>query len=316
MTITQSSSTPLVAVVGATGQQGGSVIKALAESNKEYRIRGFTRDVTKPAAEALKNQGVEMVQISLVVENVKEVYAAFAGANVAFLVTNFWEHLNVQREVDEGKMLIDAAKAAGVARVIWSGLNSIAKLSGGRYTHVYHFDGKAAVTEYARQSGVPFVDVQAGFYGSNFLTMVAKQSDGTFTIEWAVKPTTVMPIIDVEHDYGLFVRRVLELPVFPDGTAVYTSSEDISVEDIASQLSAATGKSVVFKQITVDAWKTSLEASGTPPPIVTDVLEAFQFMDEVGYYAGHPSVSHEGLARPTRSWAEYAKATDWSKALA
>ncbi|KAJ7157877.1 NAD(P)-binding protein [Mycena crocata] len=320
MTITQAPSAPLIAVVGATGKQGGSVIKALAESDKDYRIRGFTRDAAKPAAEALKNQGVEVVQLSIVLDNAKKVHTSFAGANVVFLVTNFWEHLNMQREVDEGKLMIDAAKAAGVERIVWSGLAPVTKISGGKYTHVYHFDGKAAVTEYGRQSGVPFVNVQAGLYASNFLgpsSNITKQADGTFALEWAIRPTTVLPVIDIDDDYGLFVRQILELPVFPDGTEVYTASEDISVEDITRQLSAATGKTVVLKQVTVEEWQKSLEAAaGLPPAIATELIEMFRFFDDVGYYGGQPSASREGLARPTRTWAEFARSADWSKILA
>ncbi|KAJ7448439.1 NAD(P)-binding protein [Mycena galericulata] len=318
MTITQDSSAPLVAVVGATGIQGGSVIKALAESDKPYRIRGYTRDATKAVAEALKKQGVEIVQISLVVDNVKEVHKAFAGANIAFLVTNFWEHVNMEKEISEGKMLIDAAKAAGVDRIVWSGLTSPTKVSNGKITHVYHFDGKAVVTEYGRQSGVPFVNVQAGFYAQNFLghaSMLTKQADGSFAIEWVVKPTMVLPLIDAESDYGLFVRRVLELPVFPDGSEVYTASEDITMEGIARQLSEVTGKKVVFKQLTAEECEKNYTASGMPPPIVTELVEGFAFFDEYGYYGGKPSTSREGLARPTRTWAEFAKHADWSKVL-
>jgi uncharacterized protein YbjT (DUF2867 family) len=85
MTITKAQSTPLIAVVGATGVQGGSVIKALSESDKPYRIRGFTRDVAKPAAEALKKRGVELVAVNLVLENKEEVYKAFVGADYAFV---------------------------------------------------------------------------------------------------------------------------------------------------------------------------------------------------------------------------------------
>ncbi|KAJ7863238.1 NAD(P)-binding protein [Mycena leptocephala] len=318
MTIAQTGSAPLVAVVGATGAQGGSVIRVLAESDKPYRIRGFTRDVTKAAAEALKNQGAEMVAVNLVVEKKDEVYQAFAGADFAFLVTNFWEHTDMQKEISEGKMLIDAAKAAGVKGIIWSGLVSVTKLSGGKHPYVYHFDGKAVVTEYGRASGVPFVDVQAGFYASNFLanpTMLAKQSDGTYAISWAVRPTTVIPIIDIENDYGLYVRRVLESPVFPDGTEVYTASEDITVEEIARQLSEVTGKKVLFKQITVEEWSKSYAAIGIPPVIANEIIDGFRFFDEFGYYGGQPTASREGLARPTRTWAEFAKNADWSKAL-
>jgi uncharacterized protein YbjT (DUF2867 family) len=88
MTITQAEHVPLVAVVGATGIQGTSVIKALLESDKAYRVRGFSRDITKAAAEAVQKLGVEMVEINLVVENKEAVYKAFAGANYAFVSFN------------------------------------------------------------------------------------------------------------------------------------------------------------------------------------------------------------------------------------
>ncbi|KAJ7667245.1 hypothetical protein B0H17DRAFT_1171220 [Mycena rosella] len=302
MTITQNSSAPLVAVVGATGTQGGSVIRALEESDKPYRIRGFTRDATKPAAQQLVAKGVEIVAIQLVVANKEGVFKAFAGANMAFLVTNFWEHITLEKEVSEAKMFIDAVEAAAVERVVWSGLTSVSKASAGKYTHVIPFDGKAEIAEYGRQSGVPFVDVQAGFYASNFLDspmMLAKQDDGSFTIELPTKPTTVVPIIDTAQDYGLYVRQVLELPVFPDG------SENISVEDIALQFSQTTGKKIVFKQITPAEFGN-----------VVAKLECFGAFDEFGYYGGKATTSHDGLARKPRTWAEFIATADWSKALA
>ncbi|KAJ7174643.1 NAD(P)-binding protein [Mycena filopes] len=322
MTIATTSSAPLVAVVGATGIQGGSVIKALAESTREYRVRGFTRDVKKPASESLATQGVEMVAVNLVVENKDEVYRAFAGADFVFLVTNFWEHISMEKEIAEGKLLVDAANAAGVKGIIWSGLMPVNKLSGGKYVHVLHFDSKAAVTDYGRKSPAPFVDVQAGLYSTNFTaagnhSMLAKQADGSYAIAWSMKADTIIPIIDMESDYGLFVRRVLEAPVFPDGEEVLTSSEDITVEDLARQLSEVTGKRVAYKQTTAEKWwGTTVAAAGLPPAIATEIIEGFQFFDEFGYYGGKPSSSREGLGRPTRSWREFVKAADWSKALA
>ncbi|KAJ7479880.1 NAD(P)-binding protein [Mycena latifolia] len=319
MTITQNPTAPLVAVVGATGNQGGSIIKALKESNKLYRIRGFTRDATKPSAQELVKKGVDVVNISLVVENREEVYKAFSGANMVFIVTNFWEHLNMEKEVSEGKMLIDAAKAAGASRVVWSGLVSFSKISGGKFVHVYHFDGKAAITEYGRQSGVPFVDVQAGFYASNFyespLTLLTKQDDGSFTIEWPTKPTTTVPVIDIAQDYGLYVRHILELPVFPDGSEVLTGN-NITMENLALQFSQATGKKIVFKQISSEEFENTTLKFGIPPQIVVDMRECFEAWDEFGYYGGKPTASLNGLARKPRTWAEFVQSADWSKALA
>ncbi|KAJ7893730.1 NAD(P)-binding protein [Mycena olivaceomarginata] len=299
MTITQATSAPLIAVVGATGLQGGSVIKALSESDKPYRIRGFTRDATKAAAEALKKQGVEMVAVNLVVENKQEVYKAFAGADYAFLVTSFQEHYNKEREISEGKMLIDATKAAGVQGVVWSGLSNVTKLSGGKYTNVTNFDGKALVTEYGRASGVPFVDVQAGLYSTGFLKgLLVKQPDGTYAISWATKPTTVISMIDVENDFGLYVRWVLEMPVFPDGLEVRTSSENITPEGNGAS-----------------DFRRHRQDGRYPPAGAAEIAEEFLFFDEFGFYGGAETTSTEGLARPTRTFAEFVKGADWSKAF-
>jgi uncharacterized protein YbjT (DUF2867 family) len=85
MTITQDISAPLVVVCGATGIQGGSVIKALAESDRPYRVRGLSRDITKPSASKLTDQGVKMVEVSLTVDNRTAVRTAFEGANIVFV---------------------------------------------------------------------------------------------------------------------------------------------------------------------------------------------------------------------------------------
>lgn len=84
MTISQSPSSPLVVVGGATGNQGGSVIAALAESTADYRIRGLTRDASRPGRPAeLKKQGVTMVSVEL--KEVEAIAKAYEGADVVFV---------------------------------------------------------------------------------------------------------------------------------------------------------------------------------------------------------------------------------------
>ncbi|KAJ7617223.1 NAD(P)-binding protein [Roridomyces roridus] len=239
MTITQDSSAPLVVVVGATGRQGGSVVNALSESDKAYRIRALTRDASKPAATALAERGIAIFAVTIVVENKEKVFEAFEGGDYAFLVTDFFAHMDVNRETAEGKLLVDAAKAGGAKGIVWSGLPNATKLSGGKYTHVYQFDGKARVTEYGLTCGVPFVDVQGGSYADNFLRPPAaptKQADGSFAIMWPVKPETLVPIVDIVADYGMFVQQVLEMPVFPDGQEFLAYGENIPIADVATQL--------------------------------------------------------------------------------
>ncbi|KAJ7142548.1 NAD(P)-binding protein [Mycena epipterygia] len=289
MTITQLTSAPLVAVVGATGNQGGSVIKALAESDKPYRVRAFTRDPTKLASLELVKLGVEIV-------------VAFVGADVAF-------------EIEEGKLLIDAAKAGSVSRIVWSGLQSISVDSAGKYTHVWPYNSKALVTAYARQLGVPFVDLQAGFYGTNFLEPLfppVKQQDGLYTFPFPISRETVFPFIDIAHDYELYVRLVLEMPVFPAGSEFLAYSERITLGDMALQLSQATGKNIVFKPISVEHLTQNIQALGFPPHAVLAAVDVFQFFAEFGWKA---TPRPEGVARSPRTWAEFVKATDWSKVL-
>jgi hypothetical protein len=154
-----------------------------------------------------------------------------------------------QQEISEGKMLIDAAKASGAERVVWSGLPSMSKVTAGKYANVYHFDSKAAVADYARESGVPLVDVQAGSYASAFVDnpiVLGKLDDGSFAVEWPMAPTTILPVIDTAHDYGLFVRRVFELPVFPVGSEVRTSGDNIMIKDIVKELSRGATCHVTF----------------------------------------------------------------------
>ena len=145
------------------------------------------------------------------------------------------------QEIDDGILMIKAAKAAKVDLLIWSGLTSVTEASGGKYTHVDHFDGKAVVTAYGRQSGVPFIDVQAGIYASNFTSSRTlgprKLEDGSYELALPLSPKTLMPIIDMVSDYGLFVREAIESPVFSGGSEIFACGELLSVADMFKQLS-------------------------------------------------------------------------------
>ncbi|KAJ7603952.1 NAD(P)-binding protein [Mycena polygramma] len=317
MTITQAPSAPLVVVVGVTGNQGGSVVKALAESDKPYRIRGLTRDVTKSAARELVAGGVEMVPVALTADNDGGAREVFKGSG-HLVVTNYWEHLDVNREIAEGKMLIDAAKAVGVGLFILSSLESIVKVSNGKYANVHHFNGKAEIAEYGRRSGIPFVVVQAGWYASNFAKIDGmkpkKTEDGTYVLALPVGPETLLPVIDTPNDYGLFVRKAIESPEFGAGSEILTSGEFITVGDMISQLAEITGKKIVYAPISDEDF---MAATGLPASVALEILESFKYHEEFGYYAGKDAqASRRALARPTRTWADFVKSTDWSAVLA
>ena len=113
--------TKTIAVVGATGAQGGGVARAiLADPGGGFAVRAITRDPTKEAAQALAAAGAEVVQADL--DDEASLTAAFEGAYGAFCITNFWEHFSAEKEIEQAGNLARAAAAAGIKHAIWSTL--------------------------------------------------------------------------------------------------------------------------------------------------------------------------------------------------
>ncbi|KAF7316572.1 hypothetical protein MIND_00176800 [Mycena indigotica] len=316
MTIVKDTNSPLVVVVGGTGTQGGSVVLALSESDKSYRIRTFTRNTAKPSAIVLSERGVQVVGLSLTANNKEAVFAAFEGAAYVFVLTATFssgKHFDPGRETAEGELMIDAAKAAGVKGIVWSGLPSMASLSHGKYTQVCHFESKVRVSEYGRASGVPFVVLQAGGYASNMRTIMRprKVAPDVWAVSLPIAPSAPIPLIDVHHDYGLFVRRAIEATVFPDRQTWAVFAEMLSSEDQVRQLSEATGKKVVFNQITSAAFVAGMTAAGMPVHLAVAFDELFAAIGEFGYYTEDAVQLGNCLGRRVRTWRDYVQVQVW-----
>ncbi|KAJ6561541.1 NAD(P)-binding protein [Mycena vulgaris] len=307
MTISQDPSAPLAVLVGITGLQGGSVARALIESDKPYRIRGLTRDANKPAAQAFAAQGIQIVGVSLTVGNAARVREAFEGADIAFVVTNFNEHMDKEREISEGKMLVDITKAIGVKLLIWSALESLSALSGGKFSRVAFFDGKSEITEYAKQAGVPLAVVEAGYYATNLFEAsyaLKKQPDGSYVFGLPVPASTVVPVIDVAHDYGLYVRAAIEHPALGAGSEVQSGTL-ISFGEMIAKLSEVSGKKITYAELDREAFieKTQMPDFG---PMLADMFQAFEVH---GYYGPKEITNASVLVRKPRSWADFLAAS-------
>jgi uncharacterized protein YbjT (DUF2867 family) len=166
----------LIAVIGATGQQGGSVVRAL-NAQGQFKVRALTRNPGKH-----RGLADEVVEADLGRPETLE--AAFAGAHGVFLVTNFWEQGT--DELKQATAAVQAAKAAGVKHFVWSTLPDVEAISGGKL-HVPHFTGKAKIDRIVKEAGFAHTTfVIAPFYYHNVLGVMApqKQSDGT--LGWAV----------------------------------------------------------------------------------------------------------------------------------
>src|SRR5882757_5041971 len=166
----------LIAVTGATGQQGGGVVHAL-QAGGEFRVRALTRDPDK-----YHELADEVVKADL--DRPETLEAAFKGAYGVFLVTNFREAGT--DELKQATAAIRAARDAGVKHFIWSTLPDVEAISGGKFD-VPHFTGKARIDRIVKEAGFPrhtFV-VAPGYY-QNFVGALAahKQADGS--VGWAL----------------------------------------------------------------------------------------------------------------------------------
>src|SRR3989441_51145 len=166
----------LIAVIGATGQQGGGVVRAL-QARGQFRVRALTRNPDKHPELA-----DEVVKADL---NLPETLkAAFEGAHGVFLVTNFWEQGT--DELKEATAAVRAAKDAGVKHFVWSTLPDVEAISRGKL-RVPHFTGKAKVDRIVKEAGFAnHTFVIAPFYYQNLIGVLASQKQADGSVGWAL----------------------------------------------------------------------------------------------------------------------------------
>lgn len=170
-------SRPVIAVIGATGAQGGGLVRAmLADPQRRFQPRALTRRPYSPAALALAKADVELRGADL--DDVEALATAFAGAHGVFALTNFWEHLSPGTELAQAANVAAAAQRAGVRHVVWSTLEDTRQFVPlddprmptlmGRYK-VPHFDAKGEANEYFTHLGVPTTFMYTSFYWDNLI---------------------------------------------------------------------------------------------------------------------------------------------------
>jgi uncharacterized protein YbjT (DUF2867 family) len=170
-----------IAVIGATGQQGGAVVRALQASG-QFNVRALSRDPDKHRALA-----DEVVLADM--DRPETLRNAFAAAHGVFLVTNFWEPGT--DELEQATAAIRAAKAAGVQHFIWSTLPDVETISRGKL-HVPHFTGKAKIDRIVTQAGFAnHTFVIAPMYYQSLVRVLApqKHADGSFGWALPIDPT-------------------------------------------------------------------------------------------------------------------------------
>jgi uncharacterized protein YbjT (DUF2867 family) len=292
----------IIAVVGATGAQGGGLARAILDQpDSGFTARAITRNVASDKAKALAARGAELVAADL--DDAASLRAAFAGAWGAYCVTNFWEHFSPDKELAQARNLAAAAKAAGLRHVIWSTLEDTrhwVPLDDDRMPtlmeryKVPHFDAKGEANHFFSHAGLPVTFLLASFYWDNLIHFGSgptRGADGALalTLPMADKKLAGIAAEDIGRcALGIFRNGAKYL-----GKTVGIAGEHLTGEEMARALSRALGEPVRYNAVSPAAYR------GFGFPGAEDLGNMFQFYQEFEtYFCGVRNLAESRALNP------------------
>ncbi|MFO7692464.1 MAG: NmrA/HSCARG family protein [Vicinamibacterales bacterium] len=280
----------IIAVVGATGQQGSGLVKAiLADPAGGFAARAITRDPDSDKAKELARLGAEVVAGD--VDDEASLRKAFAGAYGAYCVTFFWAHFSPEKEQAQAAAMARAAKAAGVQHVIWSTLEDSRKYIPlddnrmptlqGKYK-VPHFDAKGEADQFFTSLGVPTTFLLTSFYWENFIYFgmgPKKGPDGVLGITMPLGDTKFPGI--ASDDIGACAYGIFKKGAEYVGKRVGIAGGHLTGAEMAAALTKALGQPVRYNEVAPEIYR------GFGFPGADDLGNMFQFnRDFAGMFCG------------------------------
>ncbi len=273
----------VIAVVGATGAQGGGLVRAiLADPSGEFSARAITRDPSSEKAQELAALGAEVVAGD--VDDEASLERAFAGAHGAFCVTFFWAHFSPALEIEQAGKMARAAKAAAVAHVIWSTLEDtrdFIPLSDdrmptlGEHYKVPHYDAKGEANHLFSDAGLPVTFLQTSFYWDNFIYFgmgPQRGDDGKLSITFPIADGRVAGI--ASEDIGACAYGIFKGGAGFIGKTISIAGEHLTGAQMAAAFSRAIGEEVTFNAVSPEVYR----SFGFPG--ADDLGNMFQFTTE------------------------------------
>jgi len=282
----------IIAVTGATGQQGGAVArKLLAEG---WKVRALTRDLNKPAAGELASLGAELVAGDM--ENRAELYAGFDGVYGALSVRSFWlPNVGYQGEIKQGKNVADAAKAASVQHLVYSSVGAAHRGMGQK-----HFDSKWIIEQYIHSLNVPYTILRPAVFMDNYNWSRPHILNGILT-SMGLRPEKEIQSIAVE-DIGVFVALAFAKRNEYLGKTIELAGDALTESQIAETFTKVIGRPVKLTAPRAD------EGWGDPE----ERTAGFNFFNGEAYEADIPALRklHPGLL----TLEQYLRKNGWENA--
>lgn len=282
----------LIAVTGATGQQGGAVARKLLADG--WKVRALTRDVNKPAAQELASLGAEVVPGNM--ENRVDLDAAFKGAYGVFSVQNFWlPNVGFEGEIRQGKHVADAAKAAGVQHLVYSSVGAAHRGVGQK-----HFESKWIIEQHIHSLDIPYTILRPAAFFENFNWERAFILNGTFNAI-GLRPEKERQLIAVE-DIAVFVALAFTNPAEYLGKTIELAGDALTESELAETFVKVIGRPVKLTM-----------PSGSPGRRSDEEMTAmFNFFNGKAYDADIPALRkvHPDLL----TFEEYLRKNGWENA--
>lgn len=273
----------IITVFGATGAQGGGLVRAIAtDPNSEFSVRAVTRDPESDKAKALAALGAEVVYGDL--GNAKSVHDALEGAYGAFFVTFYWAHFSPEQEKAEAALFAKAAKQAGIQHAIWSTLEDtreMVPLHDNRMPtlmekyKVPHFDAKGESDNQFIEARVPTTFLHASFYWDNFIYFGAgpkRGDDGKLALTLPIGDAKMAGI--AAEDIGKCAYGIFKKGKEYIGKRIGVAGEHLSGQQMADALGEALGETVIYNKIPAEVYR----SFGFPG--ADDLGNMFQVYDE------------------------------------
>ena len=270
----------IIAVMGATGAQGGGLVRAiLADPGGGFAVRAVTRKASSEKAQELAKLGAEVVEAD--VDDVESLKRAFAGAHGAYCVTFFWEHFSPEKETAHIRAMATAAKEAGVKHVVWSTLEDTRKwvpLSDDRMPtlmdkyKVPHFDAKGEGDAIFTELGVPTTFLLTSFYWDNLIHFgmgPKKGPDGVLAITMPMGEGKLPGI--AAADIGRAAYGIFKKGPGLAGQTVGIAGEHLTGAEMAAALGRALRQEIRYNDVPPDVYR------GFGFPGAEDLGNMFQF---------------------------------------
>src|SRR5215813_10419255 len=283
----------IVLVTGATGRQGGSVIRHMHP--KGWKLRALTRDPDSPAAQKLVRMGIEVVKGDL--ENPRTLEPATRGVYGIYSVQDFWA-VGAKREVQQGKNLADAAMKAGVEHFVYSSVGGAERNSG-----IDHWESKWEIEKHIRKLGLPATMLRPAAFMDNYYVdqvEIALLKGKLMDPIRADKPYQTIATDDI----GAFAALAFSRPKDFVGLELEIAGSELTNAQAAQVFSRVLGKPVRFQKL--------------PMPMVRLVLgkefyQMFRWFNAEGFKANIPELRRRFPEVHLQTLEEWLRAEGWHK---